>query len=303
MKPAVLSQMAQAERSSVKLDQMADLNIAQMQQASERYKKYGIPAEEAYYKAVQDYSSPAEQQRQALAAKGDIETGFAGQDAQSMRAVGALGGGPLDIGRMAAMRTQQVPQRALIEANAMTRARNAAQQLGMQYTADAANFGRGGQSGILQFGQAAQGNMGAQSGIGSAAIGSAGGAGGFVQQGYNNAMQGYQQVANLYGNQANSYRQAEAASSPWNAVGQLAGIGLKAALPQGFLSDIRLKRNVIHAWKDAAGVDFYYFDYIGHPGRWLGVLAHELQKIVPDMVHKVGDYLAVKAPYLPQRIG
>jgi Chaperone of endosialidase len=305
MKPAVLAQTAQAAASSAKLDTMADLNISQMQQAADRYKQYGIPAEEAYYKQVQDYSAPAEQQRQALAAKGDIETAFSGQDAQATRAVGALGGGPLDVGRMAAMRTQQLPQRALIEANAMTRARNAAQQLGMQYTADAANFGRGGQSGILAFGQGAQGNMQTQSGINTQAAGVAGNAGGFVQNGYNSAMQGYQNVANLYGNQANSFRTAEAASSPWNAVGQLAGVGLQAAMgPGGFArSDIRLKHNVVHAWKDAAGVDFYYFDYIGHPGRWLGVIAQELQKIVPDLVHKVGDYLAVKAPYLPRRIG
>ena len=236
MKPAVQQQMAQAATSSGKLDTMADLNIAQMTQAADRYKQYGIPAEEAYYKQVQDYSAPAEQQRQALAAKGDVETAFSGQDAQAMRQVGALGGGPLDIGRMTAMRTQQLPQRALIEANAMSRARTAAQQLGMQYTADAANFGRGGQSGILAFGQGAQNNMTAQGGLGAQAIGAAGGAGEFVQGGYSNAMQGYQNVASMYGNQANSYRTAEAASSPWSAIGELAGVGLKAAAgPGGFL--------------------------------------------------------------------
>jgi hypothetical protein len=120
--------------------------------------------------------------------------------------------------------------------------------------------------------------------------------------GYNTALQGYSNIAGIYGSQANSARSAQAAASPWNAVGELAGIGLKAALTPGG-SDIRLKHNVVHAWKDAAGVDFYYFDYIGRAGRWLGVLAHELQKIAPDLVHKVGDYLAVKAPYLPRRIG
>ena len=54
MRPAVEAQMAQSARSAVRLDEMADLNIAQMTQAAERYKQYGIPAEEAYYKAVQE---------------------------------------------------------------------------------------------------------------------------------------------------------------------------------------------------------------------------------------------------------
>ena len=305
MKPAVEAQMAQAARSSERLDTMADLNIGQMTQAMERYKQYGIPAEEAYYKAVQEYSSPAEQQRQALAAKGDIETAFSGQDAQAMRTVGALGGGPLDVGRMAAMRTQQLPQRALIEANAMTRARNAAQQLGMQYTADAANFGRGGQSGILAFGQAGQGNMQAQSGIGSQALGAAGGAAQVPLAGYQAAQQGYGNIASIYSSQANSARSAEAASSPWNAVGQLAGVGLQAAMgPGGFArSDIRLKHNIVFAGRDAAGARFYFFNYNDRPGRWLGVMAHELQKIASDLVCTVDGYLAVKAPYLPRRIG
>ena len=135
---------------------------------------------------------------------------------------------------MAAMRTQQAPQRALIEANAMTRARNAAQQLGMQYTADAANFGRGGQSGILAFGQAGQGNMQAQSGIGAQALGAAGNAANVPMQGYQTAMQGYSNIASIYGSQANSARSAQAAASPWNAIGELAGVGLKAAFPEDF---------------------------------------------------------------------
>jgi hypothetical protein len=302
MKPAVDAQMKQAASSAVRLDEMADLNIAQMKQSMDRYKQYGIPAEEAYYRAVQDYSAPAEQQRQALAAKGDIETALSGQDAQATRAVGALGGGPLDVGRMAAMRTQQLPQRALIEANAMTRARQAAQQLGMQYTADAANFGRGGQSGILAFGQAGQGNLQAQGGIGAQALGAAGSAAGIPLAGYSAAQSAYGNIAQIYGNQANSARQAQAASSPWNAVGELAGIGIKAAFPTGF-SDIRLKRDIVFAGTDAAGAKFYFFNYIDHPGRWLGVMAHELQTIASDLVYKVGDYLAVKAPYMPRRIG
>jgi hypothetical protein len=297
MKPAVQQQMAQAATSSGKLDTMADLNIAQMKQAADRYTQYGIPAEEAYYKAVQDYSAPAEQQRQALAAKGDVETAFSGQDAQAMRQVGALGGGPLDIGRMTAMRTQQLPQRALIEANAMSRARTAAQQLGMQYTADAANFGRGGQSGILAFGQGAQGNMQAQGGLGAQAIGSAASAANVPIQGAQTAMQGYTNVANMYGSQANNYRTTEAASSPWSAVGQLAGIAVQK------YSDIRLKHDVVPAGKAADGVDFYFFNYNDRPGRWLGVIAQELQKIAPDKVCMMGGYLAVKAPYLPRRIG
>lgn len=236
LKPSVMQQMEQSARGSAQLEELGGLNIGQMKLAEERYRKFGIPAEEAYYKAVQDYSAPEEQQRQALAAKGDIETALSGQDQQAMRAVGAMGGGPLDVRRMMAMRTQQLPQRALIEANAMTRARNAANTLGLQLKADAANFGRGGQSGILAFGQGAQGNISGQGALGAQATSSATGAASVPMQGYQTALQGYSNVANVYGGQANSYRTAQAASSPWNAVGELAGVGLKAAMgPGGFL--------------------------------------------------------------------
>jgi hypothetical protein len=303
LKPSVLQQMGIAERGGAQLEEMTGLNIAQMKQAQQRYEKYGMPAEEAYYKAVQDYSSPEEQQRQALAAKGDIETAFAGQDQQGIRAVGAMGGGPLDVGRMAAMRSQQMPQRALIEANAMTRARNAAQTLGLQLKSDAANFGRGGQSGILAFGAGAQGNIQGQGALGAQATGSAVGAAGVPLQGMAQAQQGFNNIGQIYSSQANNFRQAQAANNPMNAIGELAGVGLKAAIGPAGLSDIRLKHNIVFAGKDATGVNLYFFNYNDRPGRWLGVIAQELQKIASDLVYSVGGYLAVKAPYLPRRIG
>jgi hypothetical protein len=307
LKPSVMQQMDVTAKGSAQLQEMGALNIDQMKTAMDRYKQYGIPAEEAYYKAIQDYSSPEEQQRQALAAKGDIETAFTGQDQQAQRAVGAMGGGPLDVGRMAAMRTQQLPQRALIEANAMTRARNAANTMGLQLKSDAANFGRGGQSGILAFGQAGQGNITGQGALGAQATASATGAASVPMQGYSNALQGYSNIANVYGSQANSYRQAAAQSSPMAALGQLGGIALQTGMsPGGWMglgSDVRLKHDIVPAGKAVDGVNFYYFNYNDRPGRWLGVIAQELQEIAPDKVCWMGDYLAVKAPYLPRRIG
>lgn len=300
LRPSVEQQMEIAKSGAAKLEEMMGINISQMKLAEQRYREHGIPAEEAYYRAVQEFSAPEEQERQALAARADIQTAFANQNQQTLRAIGGLGGGPLDIQRYAAARGGAAPMQALIEANAMTRARQAAQTMGLQLKADAANFGRGGQSGILAFGQAGQGNIGAQGGLQAQATGSAIGAAGVPQQGYQTAMQGYGNIANLWGSQANNYRSTEAQSqgAVWGALGQIGGMAAKAAI-----SDIRLKHDLVFAGTDITGVDFYFFSYNDRPGRWLGVIAQQLQKVAPYLVHKIGDYLAVTAPYLPRRIG
>ena len=55
---------AAGRETQAKLNQSYDLNNEQMRLASDRYKRLGIPAEDAYYKMVSDYSSPGEEERQ-----------------------------------------------------------------------------------------------------------------------------------------------------------------------------------------------------------------------------------------------
>ena len=149
-----------AKQTATDMDQqqkLFDINYAQTKTAADRYNTLGIPAEDRYYKMVSDYSAPEEQERQATAALGDVRTAAAGQSDQMARKFRSLGIDPTSPAALSAQTDMSV-QNAAVEAAAATRARDAAKQLGMQLTGDAANFGRGGQSGILGFGGAASGN-------------------------------------------------------------------------------------------------------------------------------------------------
>ena len=87
----------QSEASVKAQNQMTDLYGIQSEQArlgAERYKEYGIPAENKYYQMAQQYSEPAEYERQAALAKGDLETAQAGEMASATRQMGALGINP-----------------------------------------------------------------------------------------------------------------------------------------------------------------------------------------------------------------
>src|SRR5215471_1170910 len=72
--PTLTQAMRESEVNLGRQGQIFDLTMDQAKLADERYRKYGIPAEDAYYKMVQQYSAPEEQERQAQAALGDVRT-------------------------------------------------------------------------------------------------------------------------------------------------------------------------------------------------------------------------------------
>lgn len=155
--------------------ELFDINKRQLDTADERYRRLGIPAEDAYFKMAKDYSAPEEEERQASAALGDQRVAASGRDQQLMRKFAGLGVDPTSPAGMAAMSDFAV-QDAAAEAAAQTRARGAAKTLGMALTSDAANFGRGGTSAILGFGGAAGGNASNPAQIAQGSTGAATGA-------------------------------------------------------------------------------------------------------------------------------
>jgi len=283
--PLLERTVASSEQQTAHLNELYDVNVGNLRQANERYTQYGIPAENRYYDMVDNYSTEDEYQRQAMTAKGDVAAAQQGQRGQMMRQYAALGIDPTSPAAVAAMRAGAVGD-AAVEAGAMNRARNAARNLGMQLKSDAANFGRGGQSGILQFGAGAQGNATGAFGIAQGALGSAVQAGGAQQAGYQTALQGYGQNLGAYTSAGNTAMNAGAQqqSAMWS------GLGAMAGMAAGGFSDLRMKENIERVGTTPGGAPVYRFDYkpefkdrAGH-GSFVGVMAQDLLHTQPAAV-------------------
>jgi hypothetical protein len=288
--PLLQQQSAASADSQAKLGKLYDINADQMQVANDRYQQYGIPAENRYYDMVSRYSEPEEMQRQAEAAKGDFATAQQSEQGALNRQMSALGVDPTSPAAISAASDRAV-MGAAMQANAMNRARNAARTLGMQLTSDAANFGRGGQSGILQFGAGAQGNATGAFGIANAALGTGMQAGSGVTQGYQTALSGYNGIMDSYSRLGAADIQAQAQQGGVGSVlGQLGGIALSTGLKAGWMSDIRAKENIAHVDTLPSGVKVYSFTYKPEfAERWgrgpqVGVIAQEVARVIPEAV-------------------
>lgn len=282
--------MQQQNEASLKaqgqMGNLYDLQAQQMQLASDRYKEYGIPAENKYYQMAQQYSEPAEYERQAALAKGDMQTAQQGQQAQAIRQMGAMGINPASPAFASAMADASV-RNAAAEASAMNRARQGAKQLGMALTSDAANFASGkGASNIAMFGQGAQGASSGAFGVANQNLATGMQAGSGVQQGYGQALQGYGNIMGNYTSLGNTAMQASAAqqAAGMSALGSIAGVGTAFALK----SDMRLKENIEPVGKLPSGIGVYKFDYIDGAKDQIGVMAQEVLPIIPEAV-LVGD--------------
>ena len=279
-----------ADVTAGKLNTLYDLNADQMRSASERYKQYGIPAEQRYFDMATKYSEPEEQERQAQLAKGDLGVATQNQQQARMRQFAGLGIDPSSPAAISAATDASV-MNAAAEAGAMNRSRGAARELGMRLTSDAANFGRGGQSGILQFGGAAQGNAQGSFGTTQGALGSALGAGQFVNQGYGTALQGYGNNLSAYTSLGNTSMNAQAAQNAAvsGAIGSAIGAG--AGLAALKTSDIRCKHNIRQIGNLPSGIKVYSFEYLDEfketaddDGIQIGVMAQEVLPIIPEAI-------------------
>lgn len=54
-------------------------------------------------------------------------------------------------------------------------------------------------------------------------------------------------------------------------------------------SDLRLKENVRRIGRTRHGLPFYTFSYIGKPGLYAGVMAHDVLPVVPEAVSVADD--------------
>lgn len=96
---------------------------------------------------------------------------------------------------------------------------------------------------------------------------------------------------------ATGYVPTSQTSTPgfWDYFTNILGAGIGAAgsiigggMAGGVFSDERMKENVEHVGR-IKDVDFYEYDYVGFPGRRIGVLAQEIAKQHPNVVMQTDD--------------
>lgn len=291
--------LAQSDKASQQTQdeqkQLFDINMQQTQQSLDRYQQYGIPAENKYYDMVSKYSSADEQERQATGALGDMRTAEAGQRATINRQMADRGIDPTSPAAMAISGQAGVANSAA-EASAMNQARNAARTMGMALTSDAANFGRGGQSGIINFGSAAGNNANAGFNTASGALGAAGGAASVPLAGARVAQTSYGSNLSAYAQLGEADMQAQAAAQAalGSGIGSIIGAGVSK------WSDRALKRAIRRVGQMDSGLALYEFEYAWSPAKHIGVMADEAEQMFPGAVsigfggYKIINYAALR---------
>jgi hypothetical protein len=290
----------QYDRSAPVLEQIAKQQIAaqdeQMSQARDYYnyqKDTYRPLERGLVADAQNFNTEAYQNQVASQAAADAGRAFGIGQQQNQRAMASMGANP-NSGRFAGMQNATGLQQAAMRANAMTGARNQAQQMGYARKLDAAGLGRGlaGASAAAYGGASNAGSMAGQNAqsagqnyMGNMAIGS-----GTIGAGQQMQIGG---LGNLLNNQTSAY--VNTAGSFLGDVGAIAGAGASIYAT----SDERVKENIVEVAVDQrTALPLYEFNYkegFGDPNiRYRGVMAQEVELSYPDAVAVMANgYMSV----------
>ena len=281
-----------SEQAQAQQEQLFNLQFPQAEAQAEQYTQYGLPAQEAYYQMVQQYSEPEEYERQAQAAMADVINARQVQQANTGRVLAASGIDPTSGAAMNMQYNNDILS-AASGAAAANRARDAARNMGMQLKAGAADFASGRPaSNIAMFSQGAGNASNSAFNVAGNAIGAANQGAAIPLQGYTGAGNMYGQQMQTYGNLAAAQAQANAQESAGfgNFLGSALGTGLAA---YAVFSDRRLKRNISRVGSLPNGLSVYAYEYVWGGGRQVGVMADEVEKILPSAVFT--DSLGFKA--------
>lgn len=281
IKPLVDDMIKSSRRTQERQDALFNIQYPIAQQQAEQYTKYGLPAQNAYYEMVQKYSAPEEYERQAAEAMGDVTNATQVAQANTNRMLASRGIDPTSGAATSAAYNNSIMS-AAAGAAASTRARNAARQLGMQLTASGAEFAAGrSAANVGAFAQGAGGAANAGFATSAGAIGAANQGASVPMGGYNLASNAYGQQMSTYGNLAQAQAQADASSSA--GIGQMVG-SLGSAAMLAFMSDPRLKQAVCRIGTHHTGVGVYEYEYVWGGGRQIGVMADEVEQVIPAAV-------------------
>ncbi len=283
----------QYDRSAPILEGIAQQQMAaqneQMAQARDYYnyqRDTYRPLERSIVADARRFNTEAYQNQIASQAAADAGRAFGISQQQNQRAMAAMGVNP-NSGRFAGMQNASGLQQAAMRANAMTGARNQAQQLGYARQLDAAGLGRGlagastaayggaNTAGSMAGGNAQSAGLNYMAGMGQGA--------GTIARGQQMQMQGLSSVLNA---QTQSYINTQ--DSFMGDLGAVLGGAGTLAQGGGFaaLSDRRIKENIIEVGVDQrTALTLYEFSYKGDDARrFRGVMADEVELSYPDAV-------------------
>ena len=281
----------QYDRSAPIMESIANQQMAaqseQMAQARDYYnyqRDTYRPLERGIVADAQRFNTEAYQNQLAGQAAADAGRAFGLSQQQNQRAMASMGANP-NSGRFAGMQNATGLQQAAMRANAMTGARNQAQQMGYARKLDAAGLGRGlaGASAAAYGGASNAGSMAGQNAqsagqnyMGNMAIGS-----GTIAQGQQMQLSG---LGNILNNQTSAY-----INTSGSLLGDIGGAlgGAAAAYTAFGGSDRRIKENIEEVGVDQrTALTLYEFNYKGDVDRrFRGVMADEVELSYPDAVY------------------
>jgi hypothetical protein len=272
--------------------QQMDAQRQQMDQAQNYFdyqQQTFRPVEQGLVRDAERFSTEGYREQIAGQAAAAAGRAFGVQQDMGQRAMAARGVNP-NSGAALALQAQGNLGLAAQRANAMTGARNQAEQTGFARRLDVTGLGRG------LAGASTAAYQGA-TGAGSAGLSSAMAPGGQYMQGLGQAGQ---TMGNVLGSQTSVYNTAQSQADPFASIvgmglGAYAG-GFGGAAGKAAGSDIRLKMNVERVGTDErTGLAIYEFEYKANPGeRFRGVMAHEVEVNFPEAVTTRADgYKAV----------
>lgn len=277
------------------LQQIADTQVAaqtqQMEQAQDYY-NYQVetfrPLEQGLVADAERFNTDAYRQQQAQQASAAAGRAFSQAEAMNARSMAARGVNP-NSGAAMAMRNSTGLQQAAMRANAMTGARQQAEQIGYARRLDATGLGRGlaGASTAAYGGATAAGSAGGNTAMaaGNQYMSGLGQGAATMNAGFNTAIGGYGSIVDSQTSMYNTNVNANA-----EVMGALVGAGATA-----YASDRRLKRDIeFVAVDDDTGLNLYEFSYAGDSTRYIGVMADEVEEHMPEAVIEMDDgYFAV----------
>ena len=144
--PRLLDQMDQnlalSREQAARDAAMQDYQRGLMEKYDQRYWNTQVPLEDQLIQQAMTYNEAAEREALARTASADVAQAFDVAQQDNLRAL-ALRGVNLGSGAAAALAADMATQRALAQAGAMTKTREAARQLGWTKLGEAAALGRG----------------------------------------------------------------------------------------------------------------------------------------------------------------
>ena len=250
----------------------------QMRQGQDYYdyqQKTFRPLEQGLVRDAERFNTADYRETLARDASAAAGRAFGITQAASQRSQASMGVNPAS-GRAMSMANQTNLGLAAGRANAMTGARNQAEQIGFARRLDVTGLGRnlaGASTAAYQGANAA----------GSAGVNTSMAPGSQFNQGMANTGQTYGNILNNQTSQFNTGLNAEG-----QVIGALVGAGTTYGLSK---SDRRLKENVEVVGHDIrTDLPLYEFEYIGGSGkRYLGVMADDVKVRYPEMVVTMPD--------------